>query len=180
MFKKRRFSQSQWHSVTRFESAGNAGSSRVMAELAATYSDAGLQVRRYLLQRYVLGKLSAVGTCSVATLHTQSGGVGVEDLGLPLSRKRGHAAHLDGIIRGEADLGKLYVAEVPGFSEKSCRRAKLEVEINLPSQAIARDVAAGVSDVSEAQFGPNYHEHPAVIEAMREGIAPEKVRRVAL
>ena len=62
-----------------------------LAELRA----AGSQFRRFLLDKYAEGSFTASDTCVLAYLHTRSGGVGAEELGLhPDQASRHGSEHL--------------------------------------------------------------------------------------
>ena len=51
-------------------------------EDAAYRKEAGVKFRKHLLERYTTGAATAADTCILAHHHTESGGLGTEDLGL--------------------------------------------------------------------------------------------------
>ena len=51
-------------------------------EDAAYRKETGVKFRKHLLERYTTGAATAADTCILAYHHTESGGLGTEDLGL--------------------------------------------------------------------------------------------------
>lgn len=54
--------------------------------------EAGVKFRKYLLERYTTGAATAADTCTLAHYHTESGGLGTEDLGLHPDQATVHGA----------------------------------------------------------------------------------------
>ena len=51
---------------------------------------AGKRFRQYLLERYSTGRATASETCTLAFLHSESGGQGTDDIGLPPEQASRH------------------------------------------------------------------------------------------
>ena len=78
-----------------YESRGYGTADSEMQEDRAQLEEAGARFRRFLIEKYTEGSFTARDTCVLAFLHSESGGLGAEDLGLrPDTATRHGAQHL--------------------------------------------------------------------------------------
>ena len=94
--KRRRHETKVFRGLAHVDCAG-AGAS--FSELAENRQEAGRALRKWLLRKYVLGKFVAEDVTLIAHYHVCAGGCGLADLALPPSRTKGHAHHLETIMR---------------------------------------------------------------------------------
>lgn len=140
---------------------------------------AGAQLREHLLEKFCLEGMPGSEVATLSHLITQAGGLGVDDLALPLSSasKHGHA-HVKnnmGDIYPEVDL--TYV-QCPLHEKRESRRTCSGVAMYLPSTALAEYVTPdmGVSKYTLRGL-ESFDQHPVVLRARADGRA---VRPLAL
>jgi len=136
--KRARFADNPWRSAYAFEEAGHEGSSVAPADTAAQRSIAGRRLRFWLFEKHLRGQLSAPDVTAIAYLHTKAGGVGLEDVGLPLDSKASHAHHLKLILKRDFSPPDDYVVKVPIHNKSSCRRQEGYIATKLPSVLLHR------------------------------------------
>ena len=85
-----------------------AGARSAPSEVVDRRIAAGRQLKLLLMERYLSGKFTAEDVTSIAWWHTESGGTGLEDYALPVSRQTGHAAKIDAAIAAEWPPPELY------------------------------------------------------------------------
>ena len=184
--KRARYDDNPWHDSCQTRVVGQGSGTSVPIELAQTYEDMGNELKLYLYERYLKGKLVAEEVTRIAYYHTHSGGVGLELLAMHPSRTTGHAEHVDGVMRQELDTPDLYPLPTPVFSKQSCHRVEVNIEINLPTLAISRTVLAespdddSMEDPGILQYGPSYCEHPVVRKAKASGVHWRRIRPLAI
>jgi hypothetical protein len=179
--KRRRIAENAFRQLGQWESVGIGGASRAPAELAEEYDSTGRRFRLYLLRRYLQGKMTAQDITTIAHYHSKSGGCGLEDLSLDLTRKTGHAEHVDLVIEKEFPLPELFEVATPVYSKHSCRRVCENVLLNLPTRILG--LSAEATDCTDRCFklvGNVYETHPVVGRARAHGVAESRIRPIAL
>jgi hypothetical protein len=92
-------------------------------------------------------------------------------------------------MQREFPLSDLYHLDMPQYNKHSCRRVASPIGINLPTRCLAAEVVKLQSDVQDGggpshatnpDFGPNYNDHPIVINARSLQIPEQLIRPVAL
>ena len=176
--KRARLQNSPWHFSSRKVPVGHAGASQADAEVADISHAAGVSLRKELLTSYAQGKMPATQVSLLAHYVTEAGGCGVEDIGIPPSRERGHAEHLNAILARECSLPDLYGVSTPLFAKASCRREQEQVLVNLPTRALAQSVVEVSGPAND--FGPQFDTHPAVVRARLAGLQDHQIRPIGL
>ena len=132
----------------------------------------------------------------MAYRHTQSGGVGLEDLALiPDPSNNHHNEHVKLILGKKLGNTDLTYVETPMYDKKACCRTKVMVPIVRPSEAVSEYFlghtgACGVNDHTEelpdvphvdmASLPPAQRDHDVVKHALANGTHPTRIRRLGI
>jgi hypothetical protein len=114
--------------------------------------DGGLGLRRYLLQRYKRGLLSATDVCTLAWHSTQAGAEGVADLALhPDSSSGNFSKHLKRALKMRA-ASTFYCASVPMWDKDTETRYEAQFPMNLPHDIFAAEFIRDPSSFDTSNF----------------------------
>ena len=138
------------------------------AALQGAGRDDGAGLRKYLLQQYKVGKMSATAVAQIAWHATRAGAVGVADLAFDPQISHKHAELLAQAISTRA-AATFYDAGVPLWSHAEEYRFVSSFPMNLPHEEFARQHASNPTDFQIAnqedpQVPPTYFEHPVYKE----------------
>ena len=99
-------------------------------------ADDGEGLRRHLLQRYKLGKMTAASLCTIAWHATRAGAKGVDDLASPPDSTN-HAEFLRSAINAR-QAKTFYFAKVPLWDQEKEERCLFPFPMALPHEEFAR------------------------------------------
>ena len=101
--------------------------------------DGGVGFRRWLLEQYKRGEMSATAVCTAAYHATRGGCLAVADLSLdPLSTH--HAEHLRKAISVRAS-SSFYWFDMPVWNDNTNSKSLIRFPINLPHEQFAKSLA---------------------------------------
>ena len=127
-------------------------------------SDDGEGLRKYILNEYKRGEISAKAACAIAYHATKGGCVGVADLAVDPNQPGRHFA--DHLVRavGARAASSFYTAEIPMWDHEKQQRRMTAFPVNFPHEQFAAAYKERPSDFdvanSEADLPPLYHTHP--------------------
>ncbi|CAE7212809.1 unnamed protein product [Symbiodinium sp. CCMP2592] len=156
----------------------------------------GQKFRKFLLEKYSSGSMTAADTCTLAYLHTESGGRGAEDLGLDpeIATKHG-AGHLRYHLGKHYEKPYVEYVAVPMVCKKSIGRVSVQHPTRVASDMLRRELLSlrllGEGANADTEFVTAhldadreylglYEGHPVAQKAFAEGFRREHVVPVSV
>ena len=161
------------------------GKLRVALTPRLLISNENMETHYCLLESYCKAKLPADAITTISWLHTKSGGICLEDMGVDPYTKSNHSSKvLDAALTSEFSMMEPYYAELPMHDKLGCHRVLLEKPIQLPSTMVSSILPLETSRMTaaeaDAQFGDNYKSHEVVLQARQSGLAEHLIRPIAI
>lgn len=157
------------------------------ADELETKRKAGQELRRYILDKFVMEGMSGSDVATLSHFVTRAGGLGLHDLALePKSASKNGHRH----VKNHAgdifpDVGVVYV-DCPVHRKRDASRSSEGIPILLPSVAFQQYITHDmIYNQSKREFQkvvgdlPSYDSHPVVVASKRDNLKA-RVRPIAL